>query len=149
MIGVPSMRFETTMRRVDHFGIHTIIRPDRDGNWPMPLVDNTGIRDESSDRWDDDGYGNAAEKKRKIPVRHFETILLAAAAKCYRGEISLKELPKIPVDLATKIIREGGLVDWINFTNRRLEKFWNMAEAQSRAHSIGTARGPKTRRNQV
>jgi hypothetical protein len=56
-------------------------------------------------------------------IKAHELELLAVLARCYRGKISLDQLPLIPTALADRIRKAGGLAEWLVCDSRRREKF--------------------------
>jgi hypothetical protein len=85
-------------------------------------------------RWGPDGFVPATQQERRASpgaiLKIYEMKLLAGLARCFRGEISLKQLPLIPQPLADQIIKAGGLGCWVDADPRRRAKFDSMVERQ-------------------
>jgi hypothetical protein len=58
-------------------------------------------------RWRADKSFEPASAPFKFDFKEYELKLLAAFARCYRGEITLKQLPMIPAQMAELILRSG------------------------------------------
>jgi hypothetical protein len=95
-------------------GVHTIVVFDEDGNtvWPQ---EEREYRPKPQRRWSPDRALEATPQPTKFDFKEYEFKLLAAFAQCYRGQITLKQLPMIPTQMAELILRYGGLTEWINF----------------------------------
>jgi hypothetical protein len=73
----------------------------------------------------------SASAPPKFDFKEYEFKLLAAFARCYRGQITLEQLPMIPAKMAELILRSGGLTEWINSDEKRLKRFWRIVREQS------------------
>src|SRR5208283_3419683 len=81
-------------------------------------------------RWANDGVAQTNPGQRFGWAKEYELKLLAGLARCYRGEISLRQLPLIPQTLADHITKAGGLGPWLVADPRRRAKFEKMVERQ-------------------
>ena len=118
------------MGRGGYTGGHTRIFVGEHTSWPEEWTSY----ESTFKRWGQDGFTPATPQERRASagaiLKIYEMKLLAGLARCFRGEISLKQLPLIPQSLADQIIKAGGLGSWIDADPRRRAKFDAMVERQ-------------------
>ena len=121
------------MGKAGLLGVHTIVVFDQDGNtvWPQ---EESEWRPKPRPRWGADKDAGPLSVP-KFDFKTYEFALLAAFAKCHRGQATTKQLPMIPLQMANLILRHGGLTEWINSDQKRLKRFWSMVAAQSKPKS--------------
>ena len=93
-----------------YLGAHTLVILTADGTrWPV----ERGSIEPRFDPWTPDAVQLATRRSRARARRdrECELKLLAAFAQCYHGRGRFEELPKVPVELADRIARAGGLVE--------------------------------------
>jgi hypothetical protein len=104
-------------------GVHTIVILNK-GGWAWPCEEEGERGPQPRRRWSADKSFESASALFKFDFKEYELKLLAAFARCYRGEITLKQLPMIPAQMAELILRSsGGLTEWINSDEKRLKRF--------------------------
>ena len=118
------------MGKGGYTGGHTRIFVGEHTSWP----DEWTSYESTFKRWGQDGFTPATPQERRASagaiLKIYEMKLLAGLARCFRGEISLKQLPLIPQSFADQIIKAGGLGSWIDAHPRRRAKFDVMVERQ-------------------
>jgi hypothetical protein len=119
--------------RGSYVGGHTHVFLGEDGtSWPTPI--DSCQSEEIRDRW-----SNNRPSENNLSVasnsnhKSYELKLLASFAQCYRGKLPLNRLPLIPLEMAERIIKAGGLVEWINGDRKRGDRFWKIVREQSAA----------------
>jgi hypothetical protein len=108
------------------------------GGWVWPCEEEGERRPQSRRRWSADKSFESASAPLKFDFKEYELKLLAAFARCYCGEITLKQLPMIPAQMAELILRSGGLTECINSDEKRLKRFLKMVREQSEPKSAKT-----------
>ena len=94
-------------------------------------------------RWAGDGLkagsANGEPHTSGVTIKVYEMRLLAAAARWKRGDIQRNQLPMIPVVLAERIIRAGGLEVWVTSEKSRKKRFETMLVGQTPYRGLGLA----------
>lgn len=132
------------MGRTHLQGVHSAVKYDQDGRTVWP-VEEGEWRPKPRKTWSV-GANDAPLEPPKFDFKEYEYKLLAAYARCYRGQATPKDLPMIPVDMAILIIRDGGLTDWIEGKESRLKRFWEMVRLQSQPRSTAPIKKAKSAR---
>jgi hypothetical protein len=115
-------------------GGHTHVFLGEDGTaWPTPI--DAAQSEEWRKRWSNNPRNDecGASAAPNATFKTYEMRLLASFAQCYRGQQPVNKLPLIPLRMAERIMRAGGLVEWINADRKRVERFWKFARNQSAA----------------